>query len=555
VVTVNAMGLKLRIHDGTIMVANEWGLKAIIYDGNSNSRSIPVEKLRDLLDAIKTDHPQWDGFSQTLADIFKAGLIDPKVKYARFYSSREPFLVISYTWRSTSLRRLANICDGTDPAGCDFFGKPLHLGKTTWIDVLFTPQFGLDPTAENSKRIVEITAERYGSAKEHLVDLAENFLTRAWCLAELAVTCSNPSIRIIVVGDWAATEAWMAGAVGDSYSFHACMEAKQPGDVALVQKFAEDRFGSAAAFDAAVRGQVLLKLRAGAHYRDAINRFYGLNGFTKDQAAGRVLFERAAALGHADAIYYVGMCYGWGLGGLKKNQAARIRYYRRAADGGSAIAQGRLALLYLHGSPAIAQGRLALFNLRRSRAGGLPRDAAAAARLGSLAADQGDNFALCQLGRLLEEGEDGVERDAGRAVECYRLCVVRSHPSSKEHKESLEGLQRLGAKRLSDVGEVRLEAVRLSRLDAARRGGTPAQLVALAIAGGPEWDRLAAKIAHAAVLDEADEDWCSIAEAKVMQGRVYAARKFWEMHFLGFLLFSAFMHVVRRRRRARLGRL
>ena len=179
-----------------------------------SSRSIPTDKLRGLLDAIQKDHPRWDGFSQSLADIFKEGRIDPKVTYAIYYSDKTPVLVISYTWRETSLRRLADICDGTDDDGCDRFGKPLHVGKTTWIDVLFTPQFDLDATHENSEKIVAITAERYGAAIEHLVVLVGVFLTRAWCLAELAVTTSTPGIRILVVGDWDAVAAWLAGAGG-----------------------------------------------------------------------------------------------------------------------------------------------------------------------------------------------------------------------------------------------------------------------------------------------------------------------------------------------------
>ena len=94
--------------------------------------------------------------------------------------------------RFTSLNELADICDGTSwSKGRDYFGKPLHIGKTTWIDVLFTCQFGLDATPETSARIVELTAERYGAAFEHLVVLVPSFLTRAWCLAELAVTAST----------------------------------------------------------------------------------------------------------------------------------------------------------------------------------------------------------------------------------------------------------------------------------------------------------------------------------------------------------------------------
>jgi hypothetical protein len=106
--------------------------------------------------------------------------------------------------------------------GQDFSGFPLHLGKTTWIDVLFTPQFGLDATPENSRMIVGITADRYGDANEHLVVLVELFLTRAWCLAELAVTTSTPGISITVVGDWGAVETWLDGAGGESgCSFYA----------------------------------------------------------------------------------------------------------------------------------------------------------------------------------------------------------------------------------------------------------------------------------------------------------------------------------------------
>ena len=128
------------------------------------SRSIATENLRPLLDAILKDHPRWDGFSQTLADIFKEGQIDPKVRYAGFYSVREPFLVVSYTWRFTSLHELADICDGTSELGQGRGaqkGDPLHAGKTTWIDVLFTCQFGLDATPETSARIVELTAKYF----------------------------------------------------------------------------------------------------------------------------------------------------------------------------------------------------------------------------------------------------------------------------------------------------------------------------------------------------------------------------------------------------------
>ena len=143
----------------------------------------------------------------------------------------------------------------------------------------------------------------------------------------------------------------------------------------------------------------------------------------------------------------------------------------------------------------MGQERLAL--KYRYGLGGLPKDAAAAARLLSLAADQGAGAVLYRLGEMLEEGGGGVERDAGRAVELYRLVLLK-HKKAYYAQYCEAGLGRLGAGRGSDEEAARLEAARLARLDAARRGGrTPAGLVALAVAGGPEWDRLAAELVAA----------------------------------------------------------
>ena len=468
-----------------------------------SSLSIPTDKLRPLLDAIQEDHPQWDGNSWSLASIFQKGRIDPKVKYARFYSPKKPFLVISYTWWFTSLRRLVDICDGKIREGCDRFHAPLHLGKTTWIDVLFVCQFGLDATPKSSKSIVELTAERYSAAYEHLVVLEKSLLTRAWCLAELAVTTSTPGIRITVVGEWVAVEAALTAWGGEG--FFDRMEARQPGDVALVRAFAERRFGSAEAFDRAVRDVVVGKLKAATIYNQACDLFYGdhcfteyleitsadlhNNGMGRDEAAGRVLFEQAAALGHAEAEFQVGRCYEEGKGGLKNDLVEAARWYRRAANGGSALALSFLAKIF-----------------RRFK---LSEKMDKAARLYSLAADQGDGFALYSLGEMLEKGE-GVEKDAGRAVELYRLALLKLPGISSDglnflqrtyvtnNKKCVEGLRRLGVERGTDREAARLEAARLARLDAARRGGrTPALRMSLAIAGGPKWDRLAAELASA----------------------------------------------------------
>jgi TPR repeat protein len=441
--------------------------------------SIPTEVLRVLLDAIKKDHPQWDGFAQSLADIFKKERIDPRVTYARFYSAKQPLLVISYAWPYTSLIKLGEICDGRDKSGCDAFSDPLHLFKTVWIDVLCMCQFYLDETPTTSSLLVQIT-DRCSAAYEHLVVLDSSFLSRAWCLAELAVTTSITRVIITVVGDWSTLSAGLA----EGHSFYENMKAGNQGDVPLVQAFVLSRFGSPAAFDAAVREGVVAKLRAAAIYKEAIDQYYGDAdvGRPRDETKGRILFEQAAALGHAEAVYHVGECYSIGRAGLERDSAEAMRWFRRAADGGSAAGCAGLALKYKCGCE------------------GLPKDEAAAARLYSLAVDQGDLEATQCLGEMLETGEGAVERDVGRAVELYRLGL-----GSEYQEECLSGLKRLRAGRGSDKVRLGLLFARHSRLDAARRSGrTHAQLVALAITGGPEWDRLSAELASAAA---AEEDW------------------------------------------------
>jgi hypothetical protein len=65
-------------------------------------------------------------------------------------------------WSEVWLRLLAAICDGTNKAGTNYFGRPLNLGKMTWIDVLFTPQFDLEASAETSELIKTV---RLGSLR------------------------------------------------------------------------------------------------------------------------------------------------------------------------------------------------------------------------------------------------------------------------------------------------------------------------------------------------------------------------------------------------------
>jgi hypothetical protein len=86
--------------------------------------SIPTDQLRPLLDAIKRDHPEWDGSSESLRIIFMRGRIDPKAVYAKHYSTKKPWIVVTYGWKSSSLERLADICESKD-----LYNKPLCSGR------------------------------------------------------------------------------------------------------------------------------------------------------------------------------------------------------------------------------------------------------------------------------------------------------------------------------------------------------------------------------------------------------------------------------------------
>jgi hypothetical protein len=357
--------------------------------------------------------------------------------------------VVTCGWKSSSLDRLADICESKDR-----YGKPLHKGKTVWIDVLITRQFSTDEEALDSQQAVQITAATHGSAFEHLVvaDMAPDggsILDRAWCLAELATTTSTDGILMTVVGDWAAVKARLAAVGIDCFLL---MVATVLADVELVPRFARERFGSAEGFNRAVHAGVVGKLEAAHLYNEGCDHYYGSNGKAEDEARGLALLLEAARLGHPEAAYMVGLGYGSGEVGLEQDNAMAVRYYRQAAEGGSRDGLERLAVLYRCGS------------------GGLPRDEAAAARLYGLAADMGEYVAMADLGGMLETGQGGVARDAGRAVELYRLALAtKLGKNGPVYQRCVEGLGRLGADGGSGAALARLERARLARYDAARR--------------------------------------------------------------------------------------
>jgi hypothetical protein len=97
----------------------------------SGFKSIPIQNLRLLLTAIRSDFDAWvqdeqphykrqydgdplvgervvwDGFSGSIQYFFKQKDINPCIRYEKYYSSRRHSIAVSYVWTATSLHRMA----------------------------------------------------------------------------------------------------------------------------------------------------------------------------------------------------------------------------------------------------------------------------------------------------------------------------------------------------------------------------------------------------------------------------------------------------------------
>ncbi len=68
--------------------------------------SIKISDLPELIKDIKKDFPQWNYYSETLKELFCEHKVDPKDRYARWYSQKPADIAITYTWSGSSLRDL-----------------------------------------------------------------------------------------------------------------------------------------------------------------------------------------------------------------------------------------------------------------------------------------------------------------------------------------------------------------------------------------------------------------------------------------------------------------
>mmetsp|Transcript_42193 Transcript_42193/g.88193 ORF Transcript_42193/g.88193 Transcript_42193/m.88193 type:complete len:318 (-) Transcript_42193:1742-2695(-) len=203
-----------------------------------SSWSIPAENLNPLLDALANDFFEWkgsawDGYSESLRGYFMKNAIDPKVKYARFYTPQRHTVAVSYTWRGTTLREIAAKAD-----------EPSNKCERYWIDVLHVNQNSIS----TSGQVIQTTDSIY-SCSTIEVFLDNSYLSRAWCLAE-AGQYTNPKNKCTISVSGSAE-------LKPGTDFFNCMDAGQKTDIPLIQNYILDKYGSAEHFNSEIDEAIL----------------------------------------------------------------------------------------------------------------------------------------------------------------------------------------------------------------------------------------------------------------------------------------------------------
>lgn len=168
-------------------------------------------------------------------------------------------------------------------------------------------------------------------------------------------------------------------------------------------------------------------------------------GVEKDASKAEQLYTRAAEQGDDVAQFMLGLHYRYGK--LLPMEVTKAKeWLTKSANQGNAVAQYELADLYLNGLSDSPDWSAAVIWLRRAASQphpvavraqailgailleglGVPRDEQEAARLFSLAAEQGHVEAQYMLGRLHQHGI-GVDRDNDKALAFYLLASESGH--------------------------------------------------------------------------------------------------------------------------------
>lgn len=146
-------------------------------------------------------------------------------------------------------------------------------------------------------------------------------------------------------------------------------------------------------------------------------------------------YQKAADLGHKDAMCDLGYCYEFEKG-VTKDLASAAKWYMKSANLGNAVAQCNLAYCYYAGNgvtknlveavkwykKAAEQGHIrAQYNLALcyQNGDGVAKDPLEAVKWYKKAVEQGDSDAQLNLGYCYEMG-NGVKKDIHKAVELFR---------------------------------------------------------------------------------------------------------------------------------------
>lgn len=155
----------------------------------------------------------------------------------------------------------------------------------------------------------------------------------------------------------------------------------------------------------------------------------------------------AAAQGHAEGQYQLGVMYYFGYG-VKEDDAEAIKWFRKAADQGHAMAQNHLGDMYYYGygiaednaeamkwfHKAAAQGYAeALFNLgvMYAKGYGVAKDDAEAMKWFHKAAAQGYAAAQFSLGAMYSDGYGEAKKDVAEAMKWFRRAADQGYTKAQ----------------------------------------------------------------------------------------------------------------------------
>ncbi|WP_087016347.1 tetratricopeptide repeat protein [Thaumasiovibrio subtropicus] len=122
-------------------------------------------------------------------------------------------------------------------------------------------------------------------------------------------------------------------------------------------------------------------------------------------------YQQAAEAGHDGAMYNLGVAYDTGEG-VSQNFEKSAYWYQQAADLGNSDAMFNLSVAYFNGE-------------------GLTRNRTKAMHYLDLAVNEGDAHALYLKGVLYRDGDEGLRRDYGKALELLEAAAIENHTSAQ----------------------------------------------------------------------------------------------------------------------------